>query len=289
MERFELLTTDYLTAVTFFQKETRKRLNGELDLAFSQYLLLDSLRQHGGDQLVKEILTSTHASGSATSYHLSQMEKGGLIIRARDRRNRRMIRVCLTDAGYAISAKARGIIQTTIKQALAPLGKYLSEVISDAAAITASSLMGERSDNFELFGDAVFFDSASLTSDIDFMVAEKGLNTKEFRVLFALGENGQGMSCHDLAKKLLLHLPDITIVTNRLEDLRLIQRLDDTVDRRVVIIEANTNGYTIATSLGAAIDQLFRSVIKDSSKDYYEILRKATSIIVKHRRKAFRA
>lgn len=68
------------------------------------------------------------------------------------------------------------------------------------------------------------------------------------RVLYVRGE-GEGLSCHQIASRLITRVPDITRLLDRLEKRGFVQRRRSTKDRRVVRSRLTAEGEAIVESI----------------------------------------
>jgi DNA-binding MarR family transcriptional regulator len=69
------------------------------------------------------------------------------------------------------------------------------------------------------------------------------LSLAQYTALHELAEAGdEGISCGELATRLVTRVPDVTRLADRLESLDLIARVRDTKDRRVVKIRLTSKG-----------------------------------------------
>ena len=57
----------------------------------------------------RELATRVRVEGPTLVRHLDRMEQDGLVVRRRDERDRRVVRVCLTEAGHARHAELRRV------------------------------------------------------------------------------------------------------------------------------------------------------------------------------------
>jgi len=68
-------------------------------------VLRSAAREEGLSQ--RELATRVRVEGPTLVRHLDRMEHDGLVVRRRDERDRRVVRVCLTEAGRARHAELR--------------------------------------------------------------------------------------------------------------------------------------------------------------------------------------
>jgi DNA-binding MarR family transcriptional regulator len=112
------------------------------------------------------------------------------------------------------------------------------------------------------------------------------ISRNEFRMLFELTNHTVGEKAHELAKRLLLRLTDVTATCNKLMSRGLIIRHRDTVDRRIRIIEINTEGYSLVKGLAENLDRMLVENAPNEARR--TALVKSARIIVSSYRKDFR-
>ncbi|MFF2999420.1 MarR family winged helix-turn-helix transcriptional regulator [Streptomyces sp. NPDC057950] len=104
---------------------TLGRLHGELrarhGLSLHDYLILGALAEAAnGSAPVAGLTAFLGESGGRMSYVLRDMQASGLIERDRDERDRRAVKVTLTDAGRGLSADAERTAQAIVRRHLVP-------------------------------------------------------------------------------------------------------------------------------------------------------------------------
>ena len=67
----------------------------------------NAAREEGLSQ--RELASRVRVEGPTLVRHLDRMEQDGLVVRRRDERDRRVVRVCLTEAGRARHAELRAV------------------------------------------------------------------------------------------------------------------------------------------------------------------------------------
>ncbi|WP_393087603.1 MarR family winged helix-turn-helix transcriptional regulator [Streptomyces sp. LN704] len=104
---------------------TLGRLHGELrarhGLSLHDYLILGALAEAAsGSAPVAELTAFLGESGGRMSYVLRNMQASGLIERDRDHRDRRAVKVTLTETGRGLSADAEKTAQAIVRRHLVP-------------------------------------------------------------------------------------------------------------------------------------------------------------------------
>jgi DNA-binding MarR family transcriptional regulator len=79
-----------------------------LDLTYPQYVTMVALWQQD-DLTVTQLGQRLHLDSGTLTPLLKRLEMAGLIVRARDKRDERQVRIRLTKAGTALKEKARAI------------------------------------------------------------------------------------------------------------------------------------------------------------------------------------
>jgi DNA-binding MarR family transcriptional regulator len=91
----------------------------------------------------------------------------------------------------------------------------------------------------------------------------------------------------DIAEELNISLPAATGLVNRLVILKLVKRVYDAKDRRVIYITLTSKGKEMIAEIRAkrikAIEQIFGQLTDKERSDYLKILRKLMKILYPHR------
>lgn len=108
---------------------------------------------------------------------------------------------------------------------------------------------------------SVFLEIIRLAEDLQRSFTELfkqyDLSSAQFNVLRVLrGAGDEGLTCGDIAARLVQHDPDITRLLDRLEKRELIARHRSTVDRRVVRTRITQVGLDILAKLDEPVDEM---------------------------------
>jgi DNA-binding MarR family transcriptional regulator len=108
---------------------------------------------------------------------------------------------------------------------------------------------------------AVFLEVVRLSEEMQRGFAElfkaHDLSPALYNVLRVLrGAGGEGLTCGEIAERLVQHDPDITRLLDRLERRDLIARQRSTIDRRVVRSSITPVGLALLEQLDAPVDAL---------------------------------
>jgi len=121
----------------------------------------------------------------------------------------------------------------------------------------------------------------SLRDPISATCAELELSAPQVHTLLSLGHDGP-LPMGDLARRVAVTEKTITGLVDRLERDRLVQRVRDDADRRVVRVKLTTRGARLARRLDAEVlEQLGRLMgLLDAAdrRDLFRIIGKLTSI-----------
>ncbi len=96
--------------------------------------------------------------------------------------------------------------------------------------------------------------AAVLGDDLDRLLAPHGLSQPQYNVLRILrGAGEDGLCRHEIRDRLLSRMPDVTRLVDRLEESGLVERVRDTVDRRVVRTTITAAGRALLAQLDAPV------------------------------------
>lgn len=102
--------------------------------------------------------------------------------------------------------------------------------------------------------------STSLNQDVAELLKGYGLSAPQFNVLRILrGAGDAGLTCGDVAARLITKDSDITRLLDRLEREGLVERARAADDRRIIITHLTARGKTVLADLDAPIAALHRS------------------------------
>ena len=98
-----------------------------------------------------------------------------------------------------------------------------------------------------------------LRDDTELLLKPHGLSPTQLNVLRVLrGAGGNGLTCGDVAARLINRDPDVTRLLDRLEKQGLVQRARSTQDRRVVLTAISEQGRALLDNLDAPLDEQHR-------------------------------
>ncbi len=101
--------------------------------------------------------------------------------------------------------------------------------------------------------------SVRLRDETELLLKPHGLSLTQFNVLRVLrGAGGDGLTCGDIAARLINRDPDVTRLLDRLEKQGLVQRARSTQDRRVVLTAISEQGRVLLDSLDAPLHEQHR-------------------------------
>ena len=119
---------------------------------------------------------------------------------------------------------------------------------------------------------AAYARAIRILDSIRFQVwAERGITMPQVRVLFMLAESGD-QSAGDIADTLGVAASTVTGITDRLVKQGLIERREDTADRRVVRLTLTADGRRLTTEVGEVSRTYLREVFALLSDEQLEVL-----------------
>lgn len=99
-----------------------------------------------------------------------------------------------------------------------------------------------------------------------------GLSTAQFNVLRILRGAGQGLTCGEIAGRLIARDPDVTRLLDRLSLAGLVTRTRERTDRRVVSTRISEAGLKVLASLDAPLSRLHAAQFAHLPPETLELL-----------------
>jgi len=95
-----------------------------------------------------------------------------------------------------------------------------------------------------------------------------GLTPSQYNVLRILrGAGPDGLSCREIAERMLTRDPDMTRLLDRLEQRGLVSRARSTSDRRVVVTRITASAMKLLASLDEPIEELHRKQLRHLGRE----------------------
>jgi DNA-binding MarR family transcriptional regulator len=107
---------------------------------------------------------------------------------------------------------------------------------------------------------------------IGVLKAEK-LSTTQYNVLRILRGSSQGLTCGEIASRMITRDPDITRLLDRMEKRGLILRARENRDRRTVLARITTEGLKLADRLDEPVQKIHRKQLGHLGKERLRRLR----------------
>ena len=99
------------------------------------------------------------------------------------------------------------------------------------------------------------------------------LSLSQYNVLRILrGSRGEGLSCGEIAERMVRRDPDLTRLLDRLENRGLVKRSRSTTDRRVVLAEIAPDGLGLLEHLDDEIEKTVRKTLSHMPADRLTML-----------------
>lgn len=115
--------------------------------------------------------------------------------------------------------------------------------------------------------------AAALQRPAEALMKAHGLSESSYNVLRILrGSHPEGLPCHEISSRMIVRVPDVTRLTDRLIKMGLVERERSTEDRRVVLIRATQAGLDLVDALDEPLDELVQSQLRHMSKQELETL-----------------
>ncbi len=116
-----------------------------------------------------------------------------------------------------------------------------------------------------------------ITKEIEDSLKERNLSQAKFNILNVLAEEGGRVPFSTLVERLGCVRSNVTGLIDRLQEDRLVRRVDHPEDRRMLFAELTDEGQALITSIrpqyDAAIGRLFAELDEDQRETLGELLR----------------
>jgi len=110
--------------------------------------------------------------------------------------------------------------------------------------------------------------ASRFTADVTRLTRSKGLSQSGYNVLRILrGSHPRSRACHEIGRELVVAVPDVTRLVDRLQEDGLVRRSRCPVDRRVVRVEITEAGLARLEELDAPMIELHKRQIGHLHED----------------------
>ena len=99
------------------------------------------------------------------------------------------------------------------------------------------------------------------------------LSSTQYNVLRILRGTPEGLSCSEIADRMITRDPDITRLLDRLEKRKLVRRNRDAKDRRAIVVTITPPGLELLARLDIPIQETHRAQLKHMGEDRLKQLR----------------
>jgi len=131
----------------------------------------------------------------------------------------------------------------------------------------------EKSPEEEAFLDLLRTADA-LTRGADWVLKAEDLSQTQYNVLRILRGAPEGLSCGEIASRMITRDPDITRLLDRMEKRGLISRARESKDRRLVLTRLTPEGLKLVNCLDEPVLQIHRKQLGHMGKDRLQALAK---------------
>ncbi len=130
--------------------------------------------------------------------------------------------------------------------------------------------------------EIVFLDLARTTERLSEpmvqLLKSEDLSPSQYNVLRILRGSPEGLTCTEVAARLITRDPDITRLMDRLEKRALVARARDNRDRRVVVTRITGDGLALLTRLDQPVRDLHRKLLGHLGPDRLRALRELLEV-----------
>ena len=100
----------------------------------------------------------------------------------------------------------------------------------------------------------------------------EGLSTTQYNVLRILRGSPQGLTCGEIASRMITRDPDVTRLLDRMKKRGLISRSRESRDRRLVLVRISPKGLKLVNCLDEPVQKIHRKQLGHMGKDRLQAL-----------------
>lgn len=265
---------NWITVTILLAKRAGYIVTERAGISLSQYRLLLRLlaANNANGQTAKALSEELGLSPSSVTSALNDLESLGAAQRREDGRDRRVVRVSITDSGADLIAK--------VDPALCRLAHEFWSVYDDnELAMTkrdsASTVLERRLGYMKIDGISVenaYIDSSLVTlASLNAHMRRANISLNEYRVLHLLSRYEQGLRVKDLSRRLLLRSNEVCVAASKLEEHGRLERVKLPSDRRATCFTITERGTEKLGKMTPAIIDSFQNDITELSENAFDL------------------
>ena len=265
---------NWITVTILLAKRAGYIVTERAGISLSQYRLLLRLLAANNDngQTAKALSEELGLSPSSVTSALNDLESLGAAQRREDGRDRRVVRVSITDSGADLIAK--------VDPALCQLAHEFWSVYDDnELAMTkrdsASTVLERRLGYMKIDGISVenaYIDSSLVTlASLNAHMRRANISLNEYRVLHLLSRYEQGLRVKDLSRRLLLRSNEVCVAASKLEEHGRLERVKLPSDRRATCFTITERGTEKLRRMTPAIIDSLQNDITELSENAFDL------------------
>lgn len=265
---------NWITVTILLAKRAGYIVTERAGISLSQYRLLLRLlaANNANGQTAKALSEELGLSPSSVTSALNDLESLGAAQRREDGRDRRVVRVSITDSGADLIAK--------VDPALCQLAHEFWSVYDDnELAMTkrdsASTVLERRLGYMKIDGISVenaYIDSSLVTlASLNAHMRRANISLNEYRVLHLLSRYEQGLRVKDLSRRLLLRSNEVCVAASKLEEHGRLERVKLPSDRRATCFTITERGTEKLGKMTPAIIDSFQNDITELSENAFDL------------------
>lgn len=265
---------NWITVTILLAKRAGYIVTERAGISLSQYRLLLRLLAANNDngQTAKALSEELGLSPSSVTSALNDLESLGAAQRREDGRDRRVVRVSITDSGADLIAK--------VDPALCQLAHEFWSVYDDnELAMTkrdsASTVLERRLGYMKIDGISVenaYIDSSLVTlASLNAHMRRANISLNEYRVLHLLSRYEQGLRVKDLSRRLLLRSNEVCVAASKLEEHGRLERVKLPSDRRATCFTITERGTEKLRKMTPAIIDSLQNDITELSENAFDL------------------
>ncbi|MDR1185730.1 MAG: MarR family transcriptional regulator [Coriobacteriales bacterium] len=287
------LTTDLLALSPMWAHQLR----GELlpcDLTISQLRLLSFLAMHHDDPRPSQLAQALQMKPNSVRFVVERLVERGLIRREDSSSRARSKSIRVLPRGIDCLNNALEATERVANRLMDPLGPFLCrnlyEMANDYLAILRKDALPRTTVHEHPLGIGILLSDTLFASTLFIrnLLRAYGLSLTEFRVLFELNECPSGLHPSELAVRLLVPLPDLTVAIAHLSDQGFINVARERLDKRAILAELSSRSFALICQALPSIDRFYCEASSGFPPINRFFVLKTASLMSEKQRRSFR-
>lgn len=254
--------SDWITVSVLLSRSAADVVTRAANISITQYRVLISLYMTPEGMKVSEIAEGLDLSASTITISLNKLEQMKAVTRFYDQKDRRVVHVKITDVGKELIAKVDPGIKEVAHDFWSCYSSEELELTYKDSGSTASQHHLEYVKDGAMSIENAYIDASwVIISALEKLMKRANISLNEYRVLYLLYENEDGMRPSDISRRLLLRSNEVAVAASKLEKHGRIRRERSGEDRRSCKLFITEQGLDKLERITPGVVEAFKNKI----------------------------